>query len=94
MITIIGFIAAFCFIVCGLPQVLLCIKQGHGEGLSKSFMWLWLLGELAQIFYAVFGLNYNIPLLLNGIFCFVICIIIMYYIYFPRKVKVYANKKN
>jgi len=80
-----GFIASFCFITCGLPQVLLCIRQGHGDGVSKGFIWIWFLGELALLFYASLALAWNLPLLLNAIFCSLICLIILNYIYFPKK---------
>lgn len=81
---ILGYIASFCFIVCGFPQLILCVKQGHGDGISHGFMWLWLLGELALVFYTSLGLGWNIPLFLNASLCSIICLIIMKYMYFPR----------
>jgi uncharacterized protein with PQ loop repeat len=87
-----GFVSAFCFIICGIPQVIQCIKQGHSEGVAPGFMWIWLLGEVALIVYAIFGLAWNIPLLLNAFFCLVVCSIILKYMYYPRKKKNFVLK--
>ena len=80
-----GYAASACFILCGVPQVVLCIKQGHGKGLSHLFMWIWQFGEISLLVYAIFGLNFNIPMFLNSLFCSLICLLILKYLYFPRK---------
>lgn len=43
---ILGWIGAICFIVCAVPQAVLCIKQGHTKGLSLWFLLLWFIGEV------------------------------------------------
>ena len=82
---IFGFVASACFILCGVPQVIECIVRGNGKGISALFIWIWLLGELSLSVYASFGLAFNIPLLLNAIFCTIVCFVIIIYIYFPRR---------
>jgi uncharacterized protein with PQ loop repeat len=89
-----GYLASACFILCGVPQVVLCVKQGHGKGLSHLFMWIWFAGESFLLVYAFFGLNVNIPLLLNAGFCFLTCLVILRYMYFPRKQHVHLSAKE
>lgn len=84
---IFGFIASICFIGCGIPQVFDCIKNGHGRGISALFIWVWLVGELSLLVYAALFLNFNIPLLANATFCTLICLVILKYIYFPKRSK-------
>ena len=77
----IGWIGTICFSICMLPQVYLCLKQGHARGVPPLFLWLCLVGEFAYI-YSVIGLfglvywqlaNYFLNLVWLGI--------IFYYIY-------------
>lgn len=42
----IGWVGAICFGLTGLPQALRAHKDGHADGLSVGFLWLWSLGEI------------------------------------------------
>lgn len=77
-------IAAFCFITSGLPQVWLCLKQGHARGVSALFMWIWLIGEACLFVHAGFGLHWYLPYLANASLSGIVCLIILFYIYFPQ----------
>ncbi len=77
----IGWIGTICFSLCFLPQVIMCVRQGHAKGMAPLYLWLCLGGELAYI-YSVIGLfgivwwqlvNYFLNLLWLAI--------IFYYIY-------------
>lgn len=81
MTLLLGWIGAFCFSACAIPQTLKCMKQGHARGLSPWFLWLWFGGEIfyGSAVYLEFGwvwwmmVNY----VLN-----IICILIIFRYYF------------
>lgn len=49
MINTIGIIASILFAFCGAPQAIQCIKQGHAIGISRSFVYMWLVGEILKM---------------------------------------------
>ncbi len=53
---IIGWIGAFCFAICSIPQVVQCFKTGHANGLSGGTLALWFTGEVTTVIY-LFGAN-------------------------------------
>ncbi len=81
---IIGIIASLLLISSSMPQVWLCYKQGHAEGVSSGMLWLWFLGMCLMGIYVsltrggdwVLFSNYGINI------CFIL--IIMKYKYFQR----------
>lgn len=79
-----GFLSAGLLAICGVPQAWHTYKVGHGAGISKMFIWLWLLGEIGTIFYTAIALGFIAPLMMNYFINIVIIGIIMKYIYFPR----------
>lgn len=60
----IGYAAAFCFVVCGLPQLVETFKKKTAEGLSLSFLLLWLAGEILMLIYIVLT-SCQTPVVLN-----------------------------
>jgi len=80
-----GWAGAVCFTLCGLPQAITCVKTGNGVGLSRAFLWLWLFGEIFMLVYAIYQLKMDGPLMLNLIMNIFFVLIIMRYVYFPRK---------
>lgn len=82
---IFGYLSSFCFIVCGIPQAIICFRTGKAFGLSHIFLWAWTLGEVFLALYACLSLNFDIPLLLNAAFNAICLLIIFKYLYWPRK---------
>lgn len=84
MIESIGWLGGACFAVCGLPQALTCIRQGHSEGINGGFLTLWILGEVLTITYVLAGLGLVWPLILNYALNLVFVTVIAFYKLFPR----------
>lgn len=84
MITdIAGWIGAFLLATCGFPQLLKSIRSTKTTiGLSLSFLYLWLTGEILVLWYAIFRAP-KWPLILNYSFNIVIILGILgiYHIY-------------
>lgn len=88
----IGWIGAFFFAACGVPQAWQSWKQGHSEGLNPWFIWSWFTGEVCMILYTM-GLPFitnttfesMLPLLMNYLFNFLCLLIIIYYKYMPKE---------
>jgi uncharacterized protein with PQ loop repeat len=81
IIDIIGWIGAIAFSVCAIPQALEAIKN-KACYINKSFLYLWLIGEVFTLVYAI-----NIkaaPLLLNYIINGISLSIILYYNKSPK----------
>lgn len=83
IIEIIGWIYSICFIICGIPMLYQCYKQKNGIGISKLFLWLWLIGEITLMIYAYLKFGIDYPIHVNAIFCTIIVLMIMKYVYFP-----------
>jgi uncharacterized protein with PQ loop repeat len=79
----IGYIGSICLAICGFPQCLLSIKQGHSEGISLNFLILWTLGELFTLLYIV--PKKDLPLIVNYSANLVFLGIIWKYKCFPVK---------
>jgi uncharacterized protein with PQ loop repeat len=84
MIELIGWVSSILFAICALPQAWACYKQGHGNGISKLFVWFWLLGELLVQVYVYNTHGLDLPLFLNYWGNSILIVFIMRYIYFPR----------
>ncbi len=82
--SILGWTMAIAFAICGVPQAYECYKNGHGKGLSYSFMVLWIIGESAGILY-VFTLRYfEWPLFVNYCCSLLVTLTIFKYMIYPR----------
>lgn len=84
MIEIIGWIGSTLFALCGLPQAIQCYKQGHARGVSKLFLWMWLLGEILVQYYVYSKHGMDLPLLVNYWINTVFCLVIARYMYWER----------
>jgi len=73
----IGWMAAILFGLCALPQVLLCIEQGHAQGLSSLTLNMWFFGELCGLYYVWPDKKW--PLTVNYTFNILLLLIIIYY---------------
>jgi uncharacterized protein with PQ loop repeat len=87
LIEVSGYISAFFFAICAAPQAYQCYKQGHGQGISKLFLWFWFLGEIFVQVYVLGTHGLDLPLLINYWFNTVLILIIMKYSYFPKETK-------
>ena len=83
MIQIIGYIGSLAYALCGLPQVILSIKNGHSKGVSRGYAFLSLVGSLLSLIYAFPRGDY--VLLLNFGANIIVWSIILKYSYFERK---------
>ena len=78
-----GVISSACFIACSIPQVIQCVRSGHGKGINHAFMIIWIAGEFFLMAYAIY-LHWNLTLFLNAFFNAVLISVILRYIYWPR----------
>jgi len=83
MLEVIGWIGAACFALCAVPQAWECYKKGHGRGLSKAFLWLWVVGEVCTLAYMIPKLLW--PPIANLAANLVFLVVILKYVYFPRR---------
>ena len=60
---IVGWTSAILFGACALPQVLLCIEQGHAQGLATATIAMWFGGEVCGLYYIWPTKQY--PLIIN-----------------------------
>lgn len=67
-----------------VPQVVKCINQGHGKGLSKTFLWAWLIGEGLMLTHFIIK-SEGIGLIINYSFMVCCILVVMFYRFFPRK---------
>lgn len=81
MLDIIGWIGAFCFAVCGLPQAYAAYKKGNSEGVSLPFLVLWGLGEILTLIYMLPKQDY--PVIFNLLVNLFFILVIMRYKLWP-----------
>lgn len=81
MVDILGYIASFLFASCAAPQAYKSYKDGHSNGLSHTFLWLWFTGEILAIVYVLFKYVWDGPLMFNYLLNFTFLLILMYYKY-------------
>lgn len=82
MIQIIGYIGSLAYALCGLPQAVLSIKNGHSQGISRAYALLSLLGSVLSLIYAFPRGDY--VLLLNFGINIIVWSIVLKYSYFER----------
>lgn len=79
----VGWISGFLLVICGIPQVVKCIKQGHAHGISHLGVWLWILGETLGLIYVSW--LYKWPLMFSAALTCVNAGIILRYILLPDR---------
>ena len=84
MIDMIGYIAAFAFAICAVPQAMLSYRYGHSKGVSGLTLILWSVGEVLMTIYVYFKHGLDIPLLSNYLFNMLSLVVIIYYKVKPR----------
>jgi len=83
-VEMLGYIGAILFAFCGLPQAIKSYREGHAEGLSHLFIWMWFWGEVLTICYVLLKHGLDIPLIGNYTFNLLLLAIIIRYKYFPK----------
>lgn len=83
MIELLGWIGALLLATCGAPMAWQSYKQGHSEGISAGFLWMWFFGEVLVLIYVLPQLLY--PLILNYGFNIILVAIVIKYKYRPKK---------
>lgn len=83
---LLGWLGAFFFSICAAPQAFKAFKDGHSQGISLLFLFLWFCGEFCMIFYTLLALNADAPLLVNYIFNLLCLFVILKYKVSPRPV--------
>lgn len=82
--TIFGWIGALCVGVCGIPQVIQCIRQGHAEGLSLWFLILWLIGEVGLMAASLLEFGWVGWLMVNYLLNLTCLTVIFRYRFWPK----------
>lgn len=83
---ILGWLGAFFFSVCALPQAFKTFKDGHADGVSFLFLFLWFLGEFFMVLYTLLVLQADAPLLVNYALNMMCLFVILKYKVSPRRV--------
>ncbi len=73
----IGWIGSILFAICGLPQAIQSIKDGHSRGLNWFFLLAWFWGEVFTIAYVLPKMD--MPLLANYTANMIFLLIILRY---------------
>lgn len=80
---IIGWVGAAFLALCGIPQMIKSIKDGHADGIADLFIIMWGVGEVLMFIYVLPIMSY--PLLANYLLNILIIAVILKYKVFPRK---------
>lgn len=80
MFEIIGWIGTISFALCGAPQALQCVRQGHTRGLSLSYLLLWLTGDVCYIVSVWGQFGFVIWMMANYLLNLLWLAIIFYYV--------------
>jgi len=86
-VEILGWLAALCFGLSPLFQVIKCYKEKHATGVSLGLLIMWTLGEIFSILYIL--PKGHLPLLANYTINMIFIVIIIYY-----KIKGHRNGKR
>jgi uncharacterized protein with PQ loop repeat len=79
----IGWVGSILFAICGLPQAIQSIRDGHSRGLNWGFLVCWTGGEIFTISYVWPKADY--PLLANYFANMIFLLIMLRYKIWERK---------
>jgi uncharacterized protein with PQ loop repeat len=88
---LIGWIGAICFAICGLPQCLKSVSDGHSDGIAWGFLILWFTGEVFTLIYVLPKMDW--PLIFNYACNLIFVGIIIRYKFRPR-LTIFPKIKN
>lgn len=83
MMETVGWIGSILFAICGMPQAYKSYIDGHSNGISWAFLFLWLFGEFFTLAYII--PKHDIPLLFNYLLNLVWIAVLLKFKLFPRK---------
>ena len=78
MIELLGWIGGICLAVCALPQAIKSYRTKSSEGISGTFIALWIAGEIFTIGYILLT-TMQWPLLINYSFNILCLLVIIFY---------------
>lgn len=84
MIEIIGWIGAAAFCLCGIPQAIRSVKEGHSDGVSHGLLWMWMLGEICMPIYIYAEHGFDLPVHFNYFMNFCCLVVITKYKYWRK----------
>jgi uncharacterized protein with PQ loop repeat len=83
MVEFIGWIATTLLVVRTFPQVHKCYRKGNAKGLSRSFLWLWFVGQVLMLIYLSLQMI-AVPLIVYSVINLFSLLVILKYRYYPR----------
>ena len=86
LVEILGWLGAGLLGIRAIPQAYKCCKQGHAKGISRSFLWLWISGQVFMLAHFLLGAH-SWSMIFYSIFVLCVVSIILWYKYYPRKNK-------
>lgn len=81
---IIGTIGAIAFALSGLPQAVKSWRDGHSNGIAHGTVWLWMIGEVSMITYAIYFYPNDLVLIANYTVNLILVSIIFKYKYWNK----------
>jgi hypothetical protein len=84
LIDSIGWIGNVALALCGAPLAHESYKQGHSNGISRKFLWLWFCGDASVIVYVPARVGFNGPIIAQAIISLVFLAVVAKYSAFPR----------
>jgi len=90
MLEAFGWIGGFLLATCGVPMAVQTHIQGHSEGISSWFLWMWFFGEVFVLIYVFPQMLY--PLIANYGLNIILVLIVIKYKYYPRKDLTFPKK--
>lgn len=88
MIEFIGYLYSLLFALCYVPQTIKMIKTKHVDDVSITTFWTCFAAYILAIVYTIYGIGFNLVLLLNygsGLFFCSVLIFSFYFIKFSKK---------
>lgn len=82
---LVGWIGSILFAICGAPQALKSIREGHSRGMAPAFLAFWLGGELCYLYSTAAKFGFVSWLVVNILGNIFFVLVIIYYAVFPRK---------
>jgi uncharacterized protein with PQ loop repeat len=74
-----GMLGGLCLALCGVPQALKTIEQGHSDGITWGLIIMWWLGEVATLTYLKLSERLTWGLTLNYVSNVFFTSIVLYY---------------
>ena len=81
---IVGWIGSMLFAFCGLPQDIHAFRNKNSDGMTWSFIMMWLWGEIFTLIY-ISSKQDVVPLLANYILNVVFLLVIVWFKIFPKR---------